>query len=84
MLKQLGEVDVVFYDSDKSYEGMMRTWRRAWAALRPGGVMMIDDINSNDAYSTFVRALGQQPRVFSKQRGTVKWFIGLVKKPADA
>jgi predicted O-methyltransferase YrrM len=83
LLKQLGQVDVVFYDSDKSYQGMMRTWRTAWAALRPGGVLMIDDINSNDAYATFVRSLGQKPLVFSKKRGDVRWFIGLVRKPDD-
>jgi predicted O-methyltransferase YrrM len=46
----LGPVDFFLHDSLHTYSTMRWELKSAWAALRPGGVMMADDIQSNDAF----------------------------------
>lgn len=53
ILKESGEVDVVHYDSDKSYEGMKWAYETLYPRLRKGGVFISDDINDNSAFQDF-------------------------------
>lgn len=53
ILKETSEVDVVHYDSDKSYEGMTWAYETLYPRLRKGGVFISDDINDNSAYQDF-------------------------------
>lgn len=46
-------MDVVHYDSDKSYEGRTWAYRELYKHLRDGGVFMSDDIGDNSAYQDF-------------------------------
>jgi hypothetical protein len=53
LLRTLGEIDVFIHDSDHSYEHMLFEFGAAWPALRPGGVLMSDDIDANAAWAEF-------------------------------
>ncbi|WP_228430168.1 class I SAM-dependent methyltransferase [Chryseobacterium binzhouense] len=53
ILKECGEVDVMHYDSDKSYEGMKWAYETLYPRLRKGGVFISDDINDNSAFQDF-------------------------------
>lgn len=46
-------MDVVHYDSDKSYEGRTWAYKELYKHLRDGGVFISDDIGDNSAYEDF-------------------------------
>ena len=47
------KIDVVHYDSDKSYEGRSWAYKELYKYLRKGGIFMSDDIGDNSAYQDF-------------------------------
>jgi predicted O-methyltransferase YrrM len=50
LLKQLGQIDFFLHDSLHTYQHMKLEFAAAWAALRPGGLLMSDDIEGNSAF----------------------------------
>jgi predicted O-methyltransferase YrrM len=56
-----GPLDLAHYDSDKSREGRHFAYGALWAALRPGGVLISDDIGDNFAFRDFACEIGQEP-----------------------
>ena len=72
-------VDFAHYDSDKSYEGRLWSYDKLWSALRPGGVLMWDDISDNMAFADFCASAGRTPIIVQSQQEYK--FIGLIKKP---
>lgn len=55
--------DVVHYDSDKSYKGMLWAYETLYPKLRKGGVFISDDINDNAAFQDFCEKKRIQPTV---------------------
>ncbi len=49
-LKKLGEIDLFLHDSLHTYQHMKMEFETAWAALRPGGMLIADDIQGNAAF----------------------------------
>ena len=58
ILKQVGQVDVFFHDSEHSYENMFWEFQTIWPSLRKGGVMMAHNIDSHTAFADFERKVG--------------------------
>jgi hypothetical protein len=79
LLERIVSVDFFHYDSDKSYEGMMRTWALVWSHLSPGAIFVADDIHAHDAFLDFCESLGLPPVVIPKPPGN--FYIGLLRKP---
>jgi predicted O-methyltransferase YrrM len=50
VILSLGPVDFFLHDSLHTYTTMRWELTTAWASLQPGGVVMADDIQSNDAF----------------------------------
>ena len=76
--KILGEAlqfDVVHYDSDKAYEGMMWAYRQLYPRLRKGGVFISDDINDNSAFQDFSEKNGIEPTVVDFEGKYVGVFV---------
>jgi predicted O-methyltransferase YrrM len=48
-----GTIDLCHYDSDKSWWGRQYGYPLLWAALRPGGIFISDDIQDNMAFADF-------------------------------
>ena len=71
-------LDLVHYDSDKSYWGRQWAYPRLWAALRPGGVFISDDIQDNHYFRQFCLELGLSSIVIEYDRK----FVGCLRKPA--
>jgi predicted O-methyltransferase YrrM len=61
LLERLGTIDFFMHDSEHSFECMSFEFGQAWPALRPGGVLVSDDVNSNEAFSRFAAAAGRKP-----------------------
>lgn len=71
-----GQLDLVHYDSDKSYYG--RTWSSPilWEALKPGGIFISDDINDNLGFKHFCEKTGKTPMIIEHKCK----YVGLIVK----
>lgn len=80
-IKKLGTVDLCHYDSDKSASGRSWAYPRLWAALRPGGFLVSDDIHDNVAFRDFALELGITPIIVRVlQEGPTK-YAGVLQRP---
>ena len=61
LLGRLGTVDIFMHDSEHSFECMWFEFNAAWPALRPGGVLVSDDVNSTEAFGRFAAEEGRDP-----------------------
>lgn len=56
LLAELGTIDIFIHDSLHSGRNVSFELDCAWAALNPGGAVVIDDIDANDVFDAFVEA----------------------------
>lgn len=56
LLSQLGQIDLFIHDSLHSERNVRFELDRAWAALRPGGVLVVDDVDANWGFQSFTQA----------------------------
>jgi hypothetical protein len=77
-LAAMGSSDLVHYDSDKTYAGQSWAFPLIWKALRPGGVLIADDVHHQTAFRDFVNQLDAEPIVVD---GGGK-LIGIIRKPS--
>jgi len=61
LLERLGTVDTFMHDSEHSFDCMWFEFNVAWPALRPGGVLVSDDVNSTEAFGRFAAQEGREP-----------------------
>lgn len=66
VLAELGRIDLAHYDSDKTYEGRSFAYPLLWARLRPGGVLLSDDIEYDGGFREFAEQVGRRAWVFEK------------------
>jgi hypothetical protein len=53
LLSQLGQIDLFIHDSLHSERNVRFELDHAWAALRPGGVAVVDDVDANWGFKSF-------------------------------
>jgi predicted O-methyltransferase YrrM len=78
-LAEIDEIDLAHYDSDKSYAGQSWAFGEIWGALRPGGILIADDIHCQTAFRDFTSNIGVKPIIV---QGDDK-LIGVVRRPGD-
>jgi predicted O-methyltransferase YrrM len=61
LLERLERVDLFIHDSMHSNRNVMFELDCAWDSLAPGGAMVVDDIDANPAFDTFVKAHPEHP-----------------------
>lgn len=75
-IKKLASVDMVHYDSDKSYHGRMNTYFKLWHALKFKGIFVSDDISDNLAFRDFCKKIKTPPIIiYSMQK-----YVGIIIK----
>lgn len=72
-------LDIAHYDSDKSASGRLWAYALMWRGLRPGGLLMSDDIGDNFSFLRFAETKGVTPLVIGGPDG--KKFSGILRKP---
>lgn len=75
-LTDLTQIDLAHYDSDKSPAGRLFAYQLIWEVLRPGGILISDDVGDNLAFCDFCLNIGIKPTV-------VQWngkWQGLARK----
>lgn len=78
--KELGEIDLCHYDSDKSYEGRMWAYPRLWNALRPGGCLITDDVKDNLGFHDFCAQIGEEPIIVEMSTEFGSQYSGVLFK----
>jgi len=92
LFSRLGTIDLFIHDSLHTERNVRFELDRAWAVLRPGGAMVIDDIDSNAGFSSFCRGftgfealVGEaEPARPDERRFNKKGLFAIVLKPSSA
>jgi predicted O-methyltransferase YrrM len=66
LLQSLERVDLFFHDSDHSYEHMTFEFESVLPFMRPGGLIVSDDIQKNEAFAEFTGSRRLRSVVFTK------------------
>ena len=61
LVERLGTIDSFMHDSEHSFECMWFEFNTAWPALRTGGVLLSDDVNSTEAFPRFAAEQSRRP-----------------------
>jgi Methyltransferase domain len=65
LLARLGQVDLFVHDSLHTGRNVRFELGRVWPALRPGGIVLVDDVDRNTEFSSFLRSAD-----------VAAWFVG--------
>jgi Methyltransferase domain len=90
ILSKLGQIDLFVHDSMHSEHNVRFELETAWAALRPGGAMVVDDIDGNWGFRSFTQTLsGCQSMICESEpvrpdlrRFNQKGLFGIILKDA--
>ncbi len=63
ILGQRESLDLFVHDSEHTPHTMLFEFETAWPALRPGGVLLADNIDTNTAFFDFARQVSRQPHI---------------------
>lgn len=80
LLDELGTIDLFVHDSRHSDRNVLFELTRAWAVLRPGGFMLVDDVHRNGAFMPCVASFGRPPAIVCRSDDGEGLF-GLIRKP---
>lgn len=90
LLKSIAPIDLFVHDSDHREYNVRFEMAFAWKALRPGGAMVVDDIDNNSAFATFVREVDAtrliceaEPIRPDTRRYNQKGVFGILIKPSS-
>ena len=91
LLSQLGQIDLFIHDSRHTESNVRFELGRAWAALAPGGALVVDDIDLNRGFSSFTETFpghpslicGAEPLRPDPPRFDGKGLFGIVYKPSS-
>lgn len=64
----LNRYDLFFHDSEHSYQNMLFEYRWGFSHLRPGGLLISDDIHWNTAFPEFTKDHASELRVIADRR----------------
>jgi hypothetical protein len=88
LLSRIAPIDLFIHDSHHSRYNMLFEMNRAWTALRPGGAMVVDDIDLNPAFAEFSRSVSgecliceAEPIRPDERRFNDKGLFGILLKP---
>ncbi len=83
LLAELGRIDVFVHDSLHTSATMTFEFRLAWDALRPGGIMISDDIDDNMAFETFVAGHGGMAPLIGQEASKADRRFGIIRKESE-
>jgi hypothetical protein len=92
VISKLGQIDMFIHDSLHSEQNVRYEMDRAFAALRPGGAIVVDDIDANWGFQTFTDAFSGHQSIICEaeplrpdlRRFNQKGLFGVIlKRPAQ-
>jgi hypothetical protein len=83
LVSELGDVDVFIHDSMHSTRNVRFELETVWPAIRPGGVMLVGDINMNRGFELFVAGAARGHETFVGTSDDGDEMIGVARKGAE-
>lgn len=88
VLRETSPIDLFIHDSNHSKENTLFELRQAWPAVRPGGAILVDDIDASNAFHEFCAtvtchrawACEAEPIRPDERRTNRKGFFGIIIK----
>ena len=88
LLRRLGSIDLFIHDSLHTKRNVCFELSHAWAALRPGGILVVDDVDTNAGFGSFIRKISgfqalvceAEPVRPDERRFNGKGLFGLILK----
>jgi Methyltransferase domain len=80
LLASVAPVDLFVHDSLHTERNMRFEFHAAWRDLRPGGVLVADDVDCNTALSEFADEVGARPLIGAQERKRGQLFGVVVKR----
>jgi predicted O-methyltransferase YrrM len=77
LVARLGQLDVFLHDAEHSYRSQLAEYRVAWPHIRPGGILLSDDVG-NPAFIEFAEIVGARPYLVGDPH--VASAVGLLRK----
>lgn len=92
LLEKIGPIDLFVHDSRHTTDNVLFELRQAWAALRPGGAVLVDDIDTNNGFHQFLQiapyqrawACEAEPIRPDLRRVNQKGIFGIILKRPEA
>jgi hypothetical protein len=92
LLSRLGQIDLFIHDSLHSERNVRFELDRAWAALRPNGALVVDDVDANWGFRSFTQTFSghhslicdAEPIRPDLRRFNKKGLFGIILKQATA
>lgn len=78
LLADLGHIDVFLHDAEHTYDAQLAELRTVWPRLRPGAVVLVDDVN-NPAFVDFARSVDGAARLVVDGAG--RDAVGVLGRP---
>ncbi|MBA7479591.1 hypothetical protein ES707_15025 [subsurface metagenome] len=72
LLEELRVIDIFLHDSEHSYKNMLCEYQTVWPFLKRGGILLSDDVDSNDAFSDFCESIGVKGFQLANMGGIAK------------
>lgn len=90
LLKRTAPIDLFIHDSKHSTENVLFELKLAWPALRPGGAVVVDDVDTNSGFHLFCETIDceqawvcpAEPVRPDERRANRKGYFGVILKPA--
>jgi len=90
LLKRTAPIDLFIHDSLHSTQNVLFELRLAWSALRPGGAVVVDDVDTNNGFHRFCETVSHdrawvceaEPARPDDRRANRKGYFGVILKPA--
>lgn len=92
LLSELGQIDMFIHDSMHTERNVRFELDRAWGALKPGGALVVDDVDANWGFRSFTQAVSGQRSMICEaeplhpdlRRFNQKGLFGIILKKAEA
>ncbi len=93
LLSELGEIDIFIHDSLHSERNVVFELAHAWTALKPGGAILVDDVDVNWGWNSFAPVFSGHPSLICEaeplrpevRRFNQKGLFGIIlKNPATS
>jgi len=82
LLRSLAQVDLFIHDSLHTARNMRFEMEQTLNALAPGGIMIVDDISTHQAFANFAQDFPSLETIVCPHSDRAGSFFGLVHKPA--
>jgi len=82
LLAELGQIDLFLHDSLHTYWNMRFELETVWPRLKPGGVLLADDVNENRFFAEFVKRRDISFCAVAEQEDKESWLGVVVKTDA--